>query len=246
MTPRITLITSAPSPVALNLMLTCMCAHPSQMRGLLSVSASPPHPKPVVLMSPGASDDIHQILRVANAANLLSCARVAHQRCRLPKEVMACAGVALVWPTPTRSQDVATATWLRRCVTRPEDVNAALNEHVATISSKSDKMTVLRGLRTTVIDWPPARTAIAVGDAMRGAPIGRMAVVSSRRVLGAAMQFQGSLLAVIAGLVVWSVRAVALGGPLPWARSRGSRGRKLGRSPRRRSRRNCPAAGGRA
>ena len=74
---------------------------------------------------------------------------------------------------------------------------------------------------------PPARAVAALGDELRGAPLGRAAEELSAR--AAALASGPPAVMAAAGLVLWGVRAVAIGAAvrLPWARRRGA-GRRLG------------------
>jgi hypothetical protein len=210
----------------------------AQLHGLLSTAGGTPR-LALALVLPSASKALRTAARVASAAGspALQCARVLHSRCTtLPAELLTCPGVALLWALPQRRQD-GQASYLRRCVSTPDEALVALREHAASVRSGppglqhglQDGLQALRTAVGAVAETPGAMAAAAIGDAIRGSPVGHAmdaALAVSAREL---VKLQAPLGMFVAGLLVWSVRAIALGGPLPWARHRGSGGRRLGR-----------------
>ena len=229
----------------------CTSAH---LHGLLSTADGIPR-LALALVLPSASKALRTAARVASAAGspALQCARVPHSRCTtLPAELLTCPGVALLWAPPQRHRD-GMASYLRRCVSAPDEALVALREHAASVRSAppglqhglQDGLQALRTAVGVVAETPGARAAAAIGDAIRGSPVGHAmeaALAISAREL---VKLQAPLGMFMAGLLVWSVRAIALGGPLPWARHRGSGGRRLGRlKGRRRASSRTPAGPG--
>ena len=225
-----------------------------QLKGMLSTALGHPR-QAAVLVAAQASAAVLDAVRIASASRRsLLAAKVTHRRCALPEDVMACDGVALLWSkdellrsSRSKEQPAAASGHVRRCVasTEPEQIAAALRAHEATAAQQPRAVAALRGgfraAARVVVDSTPAKVAVAAGGALRGAPLGRAVDAVLGKALDAAVQAQAPLAMLAAGLLVWAVRAVALGGPLPWARRRGSGGRRLGRSSRARRRSSAAA-----
>ncbi len=225
----------------------------AQLRGLLATAEGAPRLS-LALVMPRASKALRTAARVASAATAsLQCARVPHTRCALPSELLACHGVALLGTKPPSAAPPGTSSLLRHCLTdgltgdaarhRTEQRHAeddplrALRAHAASRSGRSG-MALWHTAASAVAEVPALRAAAAVGDALRGAPLGRALDTALAAAAAELMRMQAPLAMLAAGLVVWSVRAIALGGPLPRAGHRGSGGRRIGRS---RGRRRAPS-----
>ena len=173
---------------------------PSELRQLVKVSVQR-RAAAALALAPAAA--LKQTLRIACAANGLTCATVPHKRCRLPEPIMSCPGITLL----DRQGGV------QRCVAAV-DAPKALTRHAALF--QGPLLGPLSFAASSATRSAPARNLMSTGTALRASPI-----------CGAAIAAQGQLAVGAAALLVaWAMRASAGGGGAAGGRRR-KRGRRL-------------------
>lgn len=221
-----------------------------QWRGLAAAAAGPPRKVAVALAMRPA---MRAATRAACAGlrSILLCGSVAHQRCDLPPEAMACPGVALLASAATTvvsgSGSAASGggggggggsatTYLRllHCVTDEDDVAARLRSHATRVRLGPAAGPLAIALRSAG-GSRPARAAAAFGGAVASAP-------PVRSVAAATVEFVAANVAPLmmggVGVLGWvAVKASGKGRGEWWSQGRGRTvGRRRSRGRRARAR----------